>query len=591
MANFCEGLDGIDVCRFPRDYFPWLAADDPATDGHQDCWVGMSTTDDFGQHIGFPHRGQACEVGCRSCPDLPDELSTSRAAVDGLRWLYPHPQLQSIDATGTKAALRASHVNLIPRFATKYLMGQCFDNDGVECFHDSVCGCFGERSGNRNIGNEGEPPTIDRCIPTAGNRWYARGFFPNQFTYLGMDHPLQVTGFGLSVAGGMFCRPFVKQNRDGTVGDEDLIVSLEGGDMYSPAFVRDAHRFVDAVNTCTVNAMVVAVGAVPDSTCSDAYRNAWEFSIPQGVKPEFYNGSSSSRNSFRLIRISGDPHFRDINNKFDGLTPRDLAHVKAKTAAVKAVFDSTFPDGGTGIRFDQVTHTHGGSPQEFGPLNAWERTWKAADYDISPEGLPVVETFPITGRWPNLPNSTTQDGKLVITEVESRLWLMPLSAYDSRYSPPRPFIEYHARYRLRIKLGILTELSGEGVTLDQPWLPDDHPDRHIDDLFIDYRPPLSEPTLSRTDLGLKHVWKDGNGVPVELPTNVEWLGYLGQVSQPTAESTRHEHGGNVITAIRDGARGLKIHGWPFAHGTTKGDSGKKDTAQIHGGSIEIEFVN
>lgn len=587
MANFCEGVDGIDTCRNPRDYFAHLPPGDPATQGHQDCWVGMSTTDDQG--IGGVPRGQGCEVGCVSCADLPAELDSSRAPIDGTRWLHPHPTMIAIDATGVKRPLRADKINLIPRFPSHYLAGQCFDNERSECFGNSVCACFGTRSGAKNIGGADEVPTIDRCIPTARDRWYARGFFPAQFLYYGMDFPPRAIGFEGSVAAGLFCRSFKVQNLDGTPKDEDVHVAMEGGEMFSPAYLRDMYREPLPNSQCVVNTMVRAVSAVAPSNCSDAFANAWEFSVPPGTPPVFYN-NSATRTRFARIRISGDPHFRDVDNRFEGLSPSDTARIRAKTEAVTTALTREFPTRNGTVRFDQVDHEFRYRPGDTSPLNTWSRSWSAADEGVPAESLPVVASFPIVGRWKNLSATGDLPADLVITGIRSRLWLMPLNVHDSRRVPIRPMIEYHARYRIAIDLATRVNLTGSSSYLRQPWLPDDHPDRETV-VNIDYGNRIEPPTISRRDLGLKLVFS-AQGVPVDVPTRVEWLGYLGQVSTPTAAETRFSYGGmGMVEATLAGARGLKIPGWPFAHGTTRTDpKTKRDTAQIHGGNLTIQFA-
>lgn len=604
--SFCEGVDSGDVCRFPRDYFPFLAEDDKPTTQHHECWVGMSQSDDFGQNVGFPHLGKACEIGCVSCGDLPAELTGSRAPITGIRWLHPHPTEQSIDATGRKSPLRADRINLIPRFATHYLMGHCYDNEGTECFHDSVCGCFRERSGASNIGLEGQGPTPDRCIPTEGNKWYARGFFPSEFTYQGMDFPPRVSGDGVS--GGMWCRKFVTQNQDGTPGDEDLWIVIGGGPMYSPAYIRNMYRGIFQGTTCVVNAMVLVVSAVPESTCQNAYRNVAE--VGGGARPDVYN-ASASRQSFRLIRISGDPHFRSIDNLFDGLRPRDFAHLKAKNEVIKTVLADAFPTTGGSISFDQVTHDYGGGLRDVGgpELNTWSRTWDALEEGVDAASLPKVSGFPMVGRWVGLLlNDVPAD--LVISKVESRLWLMPINVMNTDFSlsAGSPAIEFHARYRLRVELAIRVAALAHDVNFEQPWFPEDHPERSqvINIQYNGIEPPAVEPP----GLNLKFVMFEriepepgddpdtvrGNDVPVEVPKVVEWLGYLGQVSVPRARSSRYfymNEGRSLVGGVLEGAHGLEIPGWPFAHGSQITDTGKLDfgdTAQIHGGRLKIAFV-
>ena len=587
MANFCEGRDGIDICRHPRDYFPWLDEDAPATTAHQDCWVGMSTVDDFGQQIGFTHRGQACEIGCASCRDLPLELDGSRAPVDGMRWLHPHPTMMSIDATGRKMPLRASKVNLIPRLPQHYLAAPCFDNSGIECFGGSVCACYGERSGAENF--TGTSPLAERCIPTGGGGWFAKGFFPSQFMYSDMTFPPITLGFGGSLAGGLFCRTFEMQNEDGTPRDEDLWVALQGGEMFSPAFIRNMFREPLQADRCVVNTMVRSVSAVAPSICSDAYANAWEFSQPPGREPDFYN-ASPLRTQFARIRVGGNPHFRDLDNKFDGLSEGDLAHIKAKNEAIETAKTFAFPTRMGTIRFDQVDHEFGYGVGETGPLNTWGRSWSAVDEGIDPVDLPKIEGYPIVGRWRNLPLGPDIPADLVISRVDTRLWLMPISIEESRRSPAVRAIEYHARYRMFLTLTVRINLEEQFVSLRQPWLPEGHPDRDTT-VLIDYGNHIEEPTLSRDDLDIRLVFTDPEGTAVDLPTRVEWLGYLGQISYPTAASQRFEYGGaGIIQGTLEGARNLEIPGWPFAHGTTKDDPGKRDTAQIHGGKVTIGFV-
>ena len=600
MADFCEGRDNKDTCRHPRDWFAAFIADPDfaATLGHNACWVGMSTRDDFGDNFGFSHRGQACQIGCVSCADLPTELESSRAPIDGTRWMWPHPTLASVDATGRKSPLRADRINLIPRTATHYLMGHCFDNGGTECFHESVCGCFGLRSGDSGIIRDDGTLNQAGCFPSPGGRLFAKGFFANEFVYQDMKFPPRATELGLSVIEGMFCRPFVTQQQDGTPGDEDLWVGMEGGELYSPAWLRDAYRGPFPKHTCVVNAMVRCVAGVPNSDCSDAFANAWVVQ-PSGRRPSFYN-ASSSRFFFTTIRIGGDPHFRATRNKFDGLSARDLAHIKAKNEVVKRVLAGTFPaPGGRSGSLDQVDHEfdYGVNQDGIGStdrLNTWSRSWNAAtEPPTALADLPMVSGFPVVGRWVNLPGAAPVPADLVITSVSSELWLMPVNIRRGNVRQLEKKVEFHARYRLRVKLGlrINVEAGAQTVTLDQPWLPESHPDRSTE-VVISYGGGLEPPTVDRRDLGVRLVMEDAEGTPVDLPTSVEWLGYLGQVSTPQAALSRYDYrGSDLIFGVLEGARDLEIPGWPFAHGTTKNDPvTKRDAAQIHGGVLRIGFI-
>jgi hypothetical protein len=584
---FCEGYNFIDICRYPTDYFPLLTEDDPPpTNQRNQCWVGMSNVDDFGL---LPRpAGQACDTGCVSCRDLPDEIGTSLAPIDGTRWLKPDRERLCIDATGHRRPLIASQLFLIPRAPQYFLAAPCFDNLGTECFGGNVCACFGSRSGAKNIGPAGQPPDETRCIPTAGNRWLARGFFPSEFYYYGMEWPVRTSGFGGdATALGLYCRKFELQDPITGQQDGNLLVAMEGGEMLSPAWLRDMYRGPFPGHRCATNTMILCVSGVPDSDCSQAYANGWQYSDPPGTRPDYYN-SAASRLGFARIAVSGTPYFRDLDNQFDGLSDKDKAAVAVKNEVLRAVTSLDLPTSTGSVRLDQLDHDFGYVPQATRPLNTWTRTWEPVS--LPSDVFPVVSTFPIIGRFENAPENQTVDCDLVITKAEHRLWLMPVNIEQANFSGTDSLaIEYHARYYMRAWVTVRHNLDSQFWTLRQPWLPDDHPDRVVEITAV-YADRLQPPTINRPDLTrLEYFTPDG--VPVTVPEIVEWRGYLGQVGADGDRSRDHRflYGGGgtsqVIYATRQGAKNLDIKGWPMAWG-----SFPDDPAQIHGGGIRIAFA-
>ncbi len=572
MANFCERTsDGRDICRWPFDYFYFLTdPDDPATRGHQECWVGMSTDDTFGDLD-----GEGCDVGCRSCPDLPSELLHSAAQLEGSRWLHPHPQRLSIDATGLRRPLRASQVMLIPRFETHYVRGVCYDNAGTECFGGSVCECFGERSGEKNVNS-----TVGAggcfAAPT-GNVTFTRGYFADEFFYRGISYPPRD-----AEDYDMFCRRFEPQGTD-----ENFLVTLAGGEMYSPAFVRSSYRF-DKPVTCIINMMIPCVGGVPDSSCDDAFRNTPRYDEFNVLRPEpdWYN-EAANRTQFGHIRLGGDPHFRSIDNRFDGLRERDFAHLKAKNEVIRSVFSIEFPTANGTLNFEQVDHEQTGDRLYYSGMNLWTRSWDAArEEGVDIQGLPVVTSFPIVAHLVNLDEDVPAD--LVITSVESRLWLLPMQVQTQYSWPTEYFLEYHVRYILKVKLAVRYNRDSQSSLLQQPWLPAEDPLREVE-VTVDYGNRIEQPVIAPRGYD-RIVIHDRDGTPVDVPTHVEWMGYLGAVGKERAPRKPVARG-TACWAILDQVRGMEVPGWPFAHGMMKdAPQAKQDMAQIHGGTVTLDFV-
>lgn len=359
--------------------------------------------------------------------------------------------------------------------------------------------------------------------------------------------------------------------------------------MLSPAFVRSGYRDGSASHHCVVNMMVRCKAGVPESDCSNAYKNVGGFSDPPQPPPDWYN-TSANRSNFDRIAVGGDPHFRSIDNMFDGLRPRDLAHLKAKNEAINKVFAAAFPKAGGGtIRFNQVDYEFRHSPNSWSGLNTWSRGWNAEEEGVAADALPVITTFPIKAHLVNLDHDV--DADLVITRVRSRLWLLPQQVRDRTQRPQVPEIEYHVRYKLEITLGVRFNALTTFANLQQPWLPDDDPERVVH-FTIDYGNGIEAPVFDPPGFD-RFIIVDPEGTPVDIPTHVEWMGYLGAVGDEPLP--RLPMGGlGPCWAITSHVRNMRIPGWPMAYDSADKRSRfprDRDMAQIHGGAVTIDFVD
>lgn len=521
------------------------------------CFVGISHPQ-AGSIQTEIFRGHWCGHGCAGstgdmfrCDD--HELATIADSLDGKRWLAPGSGVNETnrDAHGMLHDLRSNSYHAVqPR--SEWKRGTCWDNDRRECFGPDACSCWPvvrsapEVMGDCNGAPVGEP---------------LRGLLPDPMMRLGHGWPpVGVAGNVNRIAGGdtFYCRRFADARvpSSGETAPATVILFPQR----TPAVKDLAEGAIGPVgasySSCNGNILAYCSAKIePPSPNADCGTSIWN------DRPgDWYNNATDgSRGRFSQVRLtlgSNPPRILEC----DAATPLQLATAKLKNKVLEFVFRETFD----GIRFDRLRNVQIDFPNA--QLGSYARFWSSndgpgrlvpgvyGDCRLAGSGCPV-------------------DVELRIKHVEflgliQVLYLRRTESLD----PGNRWVEPHVRLLFVVELETTARLT-EACRIKR------------------YDGDTETVTLNGLNVEPPIDWiefVDTEGSPVIPPRTVEWRGYLGAKSRPSATSRRAfvnpRVGQTLCSAVADTVRDIQVPGWPMLK-----DTRPESPAGIYAGEITIGF--
>jgi len=543
--SFCE-YQNEDVCNPPN-----------TTEGHEECWVGMTDADDFGQLD-----GQDCGNGCAHCPDFPFEVQSQGIAhtswesssdwvslqlhtglTGGWRFLAPLMDgvQQPVTAKNTWSDLRSGQP-LLCRPGALLTLGCCYDgNQGRECTGQDLdmCSCW---KGNPTVIG-GSPPFV--CPDGTPYGHPTGGFYGNAFFYTGWGWPtlVQFSNLGFSIHPGQnttsYCRKFTPFHPcPQTVAGIPLV--LGSAESLMPVFYRQDQG-------CAFNwlAPFMAGAAAPSpGGCLNGYASADGDENNNVGAPYLDAPCTLVVKDVRPVSDPDNPVGFPVDSPNFPLT--DIRTNEIRNLVMSKVFSETFPHSEfpNGITFDQLTQ------------EVFDTTAPVADntgishfrrhYDgtgENPEDL--IEVV-------RLPHCRTRfgdcqiDASLVITRVSFTAWIVlghtardPVGAFSLDDLGGDQYATPFASIHIKVTCGIRINSIDGTKQIVRAWLEDDDPNKITPVDIIESENldewPIATPERNRIIYAELEGELDAD---VESCRIVEWRGQLGFTSKPTAQSQR-----------------------------------------------------
>ncbi len=459
--------------------------------------------------------GACCEIGCCPCND--DNLRVMRANPHGRRWMKPAPGDSNRDARGRRSALRANSPLRVPRHIN-FLRAPCYDFFGQEHFGADVCDCHPQP----NPAPSGDPFECENGEQVGE---IIIGDYPDCFFWM---EPRLWASSGAHPW--LWCRTVENHG--------DVLVRLLANDLFQTLLTRGDH-YHENEEPCTANGLVMCMENAPESPCRE------------GGGPLWYYQGSQCRQLWNFVEL-------DLGAQAPARRPQlasaaffsDPGVLALKNAVLDAIATETFPDGGTGINFEQLDLT----PQ----LSVWGRSYVG-------HGLPC-ELLTAAASLPGSYLTRTHQpvgAELVVQAASITLDLIPYRMeMRAPGGPDRILHTYpYARLWIRAECRVRVTLpDGSCVLAPDPQLP-----------------PI--------------VYKDADGRYIaEPPRLVEWWGYLGQFSDPPTENIElHEDDScfpdgsieGICRLLASDLSGLVIPAWPAMAGTYPDTPNRLYTGEVH----------
>ena len=592
------------------------------TDNTRECGPGV----DWMTHAAW---GRACGFGCKDCDDGAaggdsgsSKLANHYESLDGQRWLMPTVGFgrRPWDARGQIHDLLSNEFHPIPGRIV-YERGTCWANDGEECFGADACACFGANTihpwilhndtcGRVGVGNPLEGLLPDEFVRT-GYRWP-----PDSFEGHTQDkeqwHCRKFGETRISVtAGGGHNRSMVVFDPSTTPGMDRV---TEG--MMDPALVSS--------NVCQSDRMADCTGVFARGSPCDHF-SAYGICVdhPQaGVDCDTarYAGNANMLGLFDYLGIDrdpgtppGPPHI--VANDSDGL---GQATAEWKNKILAAIRTEAFPlpreEGGAErtTRFDRLDSLVGapGWPTNSG-VGLFQREWTA-----TPDTLFVVPDGSGHGRLRQAGCQFEYTTYITRVRIVCRLILqqrVKLALNEEWIKSIMPLVRFHIIATTTIKVSNLHKPGDRGfdgpcdfteaidgqlvsLTVHNEWNDNGYSqvlygtrgggDRHKP------RPGLPRALRGGTaiaEYGESFMFFDANGRQFIPEPLVEWRGFLGGHSKPTADDRADTMSLTGTCETIADQFSTPVPGWPTNVDTPGGPEGD-DPAGIYGGQVRIDFV-
>lgn len=630
MSGPCQtGQEGQNECIYPADggesvccppLFPGPGRPDNTFGHNPECWVGMSNGDFSGELSTI--RGD--ETGCLPCDDNTSAMfAYSDDLEEGSRWLKPDAASPfNRDASGKLHDLLSRQPHLIVG-RVDYVRGTGWDWEGKECFGRNVC----------NFTGINRPPT-EAVLGFCGGTPIGQimpGNFPDEFFWNGSRWPYLKAGEAFSYRGSMYVRKFTDNLP--SLGDyPDHGVHAEPSMSFGlpdPVFLRAAWR-----GGCNVNYMVPCMGKVRGGVCYGSLTKK----IARGETTDEHWNSQASRSRFdELWIIANSARFAVASGAFPAA---DLRIIAIKNRVLDFVRDVAArgigTDGKLGcaqgapgcVRLDRLDRYN--NSDDVAHVGMYVRGWRGTHLQTiqRPEIPNVFGVCRMRHAGCRVRCRLHVDGfemhaSLLAHMVKQRNPDLPGNPVNSYWEP-------HVRIGIRVKLAVSAEpFEGDPCFIDSFTLPvirtpliisntdgtsvetrEDFMARctndpavqagfpdpaaravHCSDLWsADREGAGGVPVV--TPAGADEIeFLDPDGEPITPPLSVEWLGYLGHASVPSAGDERRPCGGTVAEACHTvadffskGPSGLSIPGWP-----SMVDSAHLPEDELYAGDIKIGF--
>lgn len=506
---------------------------------HIDCATGWSDTAGFGQDQAD---AGGCDVGGAPCLDFPSEIQQHTVWYDGNRWLRPSNGTR--DAMGREHDLVTDEPWPVPPGGS-YEYAPCYENvSGEQCFRRHVCTrnaqveCW--PGGFRRVASDPDDPLYDRGCGDAAVGEGISEWFPDVFTFSGTDEPSGATRFQCR----MFNDPMTKSISLGHRRSHRVL---------TPAFPRFSawpHAW-SMPSACTPNMLVPCSGKIkrPGLFIESAFLNS------VGIEPdrEHWMDDPACRNMFQEIHLipSADIHIAGGN------TPAIREENRFRSAILNWVLTNQIATDGRSMNFARLDQQFNTDVSHY---NRHYNPARGCQQVIG--GLNTIDV--IEGVKRSTGERVRFACELLEVYAEAYIVLHKVSRYSST-GPSRVYIEPHAR------IGIFAEVAYR--SLDEDIIPND-------------------PDCTRTPIpaGVKF---SRNGVPIDPPRVVEWLGFHGRLGVGWGgQRIIARQVGTLSSWCQDSAEAmgtLQVFGFPNVASMTRGEP-YEAKAWPYMGSIGIRYL-
>lgn len=545
------------------------------------CYFATNGAADFGdldERTGIGTNDTVCGYGCRTHRDRPEHWLLYGVITYGKRFLpyfdnqYFEQQdgsriyRQRRDAAGRLHDLRHNQPWLYPSDAHWLLMPIFRNDEGKECPLGDACDF-----------DDVTWPSIYSIGGFCGNGTPEFGsmlaYYADSFFYVGSDLPKSSTS-------SMQCRSMFQTR-------EIKIIPMEREFLYQTTFMRsggpasnrrpgDANLDDDYRDGSTHH--MISNMLIPATSKVVIDGNACESSYGHDVtrienNHEWYN-PHQNRQRFNYMHVTGVPRMKDTSTGIDKLKNAVLNHV-----ATRDLPDAT-PTQPTRLgnlsQVDRGTVMHylrDVNWQNYTPLNGLA---KVANLDLRAR-LHFKRT-------PVQVDLVIKRAKLDVSIIAHKV----LITHPPNANAEDPKIQPHCRARYFVTLGIRSTMPP--VTMFQPWLKEDNPDREVTltmptdrDIYEDPLPTI-EPDKDWLDY---FVVENGKEYPVMIPAEVEWWGCLNSFSNPKVPSITLNYvpPSSTLEGYKDLADkmvNIFVPGWP----TTLSNI---DPNTVYSGGIRLSF--
>lgn len=541
------------VCCPPFDEmygFRAIDASIPPSRHYRTCWVGFrDATNISGGDEAF--WGLLCGWGCNAhCSDT--ALTSMIDWDDGRRWIQPIPSqgVHARDGHGMRHDLRSSEHHIVPD-RMQYIRGTCFKNDGEECFGTDVCGCWGENKAvNRapRIGGVCEDGT-----PIYGEMSDHR---TDEFFYSGYGWPPTTTEGRHIVQGDQsaYCRKF-QDGRDEGPPSVNKPNRIRVNAPKLGGLVNKAEYLLGPIclssSTCNQNLLLHCVGPVSSgSRCQTSAEIEWT--------RYWYNEDDDSRHRFDALQVVS-------NTARIESAPELLGDVDTGSIAFKNVILDFLR---ASLPFNRLISTSI-EPNPNTSVGQFVKVFDGGETGIEIPGL-LSNSHLMKSRCPVTVNVRLREAvmrcDLVFTRVANRT-----------FPDITSFVEIQARLHIAAWITITASISD--CVMSQSWRLDDDPLRE-QVLTIDEDGHSVVPDIDTI------VYRDSQSRVVRPGPLIEWRGFLGGHSNPTARDQRWTVQAlspiPICAQMAANLSALRIPGWPVVV-----DSSPENPNQLYAGSVVV----
>ena len=419
--------------------------------------------------------GAECAAGCCNCIDSPDQLIGYVDRTDGKRWLRPDAELDGRDAFGDYHNLESTKPWPVP-VHSKWEIAPCYYNDGRECHDEDYCDLCAKPIGT---GGHGEPTVCDDGTPEKQ---------PMRSIRRDCDHSYGADWIaGNSNTDNIRCRTPWQHG--------PLRISTTAGNMNNTIFIRSYG--------CTSNLLIACAGRSIQSTCATSFLRTllglFYFLRPTTgpITAECRRNWDSMElqwNASDTVRLAIPP---TLSQRLVNGTEWSI-----KNKALELVRTEDFPvQGGVPVNFKALDHRHTREATEGNHmLGHYRRTWTGQESTLS--------TWPLVA---SLPKSfLVKDRSQFVCDVVIRAALVELHIilqHIKVFEGPEELWP-HVRARIFIDLGFRWSFADRRMVRNNGGV---------------------RPSAGDAD---RAVYRNSAGAVVDPPSTVEWLGYLGRLSNP-----------------------------------------------------------